>query len=207
MHALSAPFRVIGRAVRDWWRDWVTLAALNLAWLLCWLTVLLGPPATFALYEVAHQYVYGRSLELSATPALLRRYALKSWLWLLANLFVAGGVWLSLQAYAGGAVWAVALRTLCALAGALWLAVQFYALPYLLEQERLSLRRAWRNAFFTVLASPLYTLVVVGFALLLALVGVRTVALLFLGLAPLIAVLGVHAVAERLEHYRIRKNG
>ncbi len=204
LHALSAPFRVIGRAVRDWWRDWVNMAALNLAWLLCWLSVVLGPPATFALYDIVHQYVHGRSFELRETPALLRRYALKSWLWLLGNAFVAGGLWLNLQFYTQGTAWAAALRAFSVLAGALWLAVQFYALPYLFEQDRLSLRRAWRNAFLTVLASPLYTLVVVGFALLLVVVGVRVVVFLFLGLPPLIAVLGVHAVAERLEHYRIR---
>ena len=207
LHALGAPFRVIGWAVRDWWRDWVNMAALNLAWLLCWLTLLLGPPATFVLYAVIHDYVQGRSFELRETPALLRRYALKSWLWLLANLLVAGGLWLNLQFYTQGTLWATALRALSILVGALWLAVQFYALPYLLEQKRLSLRQATRNAFLTVLASPFYTLVLVGFTLVLVLVSVRLVVLLFLGVPPLIAVLGVHAVAERLEHYRIRRDG
>ena len=135
LHVLSAPFRVIGRAVRDWWRDWVNMAALNLAWLLCWLTVLLGPPATFVLYGVVHDYVHGRSFELRETPALLRRYALKSWLWLLGNLLVAGGLWLNLQFYTQDTLWASALRALTLLVGALWLAVQFYTLPYLLEQR------------------------------------------------------------------------
>ena len=202
-NTLSTPFRVIARAVTDWWRDWVNLAALNLALLLCWLSVVLGPPATFALYDIVHDYVYGRSFELAELPALLRRYALKSWLWLLSNALVAGGVWLNLQVYTS-AVPSAALRALSLFIGALWLVVQFYALPYLLEQERLSLRVAYRNALLTVLASPLYTFVVFGFALVLALVSVRFVVFLFLGIPALIVVLGVHAVAERLGSYRVR---
>lgn len=205
LNTLSLPFRVIGRAVRDWWRDWVNMAALNLALLLCWLTIILGPPATFVLYAALHEYVYGRSFELRETPALLRRYALKSWLWLLGNALVAGGVWLNLQVYTPNTPWTAALRLLSLGAGALWLALQFYALPYVLEQDRPSLRRAYRNALLTVLASPLYTLVIVGFALCLVLVSVRVVALLFLGVPCLIAVLGVHAVAERLGRYRVRE--
>lgn len=205
LNTLSLPFRVIGRAVRDWWRDWVNMAALNLALLLCWLTIILGPPATFVLYAALHEHVYGRSFELRETPSLLRRYALKSWLWLLYNALVAGGVWLNLQVYTPNTPWMAALRLLSLGVGALWLALQFYALPYMLEQDRPSLRRAYHNALLTVLASPLYTLVIIGFALCLVLVSVRVVALLFLGVPCLIAMLGVHAVAERLGRYRVRE--
>ena len=197
----------MGAAVKDWWRDWVNMAALNLAFVLCWVTVVLGPPATFALYDAVHTYVYGRSFELRETPATLRRYFFKSWLWMLANALVVGGIWLNLQFYAGSARWVAALRVLSLLIGAVWLAVQFYALPYLLEQDRPSLRQAYRNALLTVLASPLYTLLMLGFVLLLVLISARFVVLLFLGVPPLIAVLGVHAVAERLKNYQTRGGG
>ena len=211
LDTLKAPFKVMGIALKDWWRDWVNMAALNLAFVLLWATVVLGPPATFALYNIVHTYVYGRSFELRETPAMLRRYFFKSWLWTLANALVVGGVWLNLQFYVvqntAGASWVVALRAFSLLVGALWLAVQFYALPYLLEQDRPSLRQAYRNAFFTLLASPLYTFFMMGFVLFLVLISARFVVLLFLGVPPLIAVLGVHAVAERLRHYRARGGG
>ena len=211
LKTLKLPFKVMGAALKDWWRDWVNMAALNLAFVLCWATVVLGPPATFALYDIVHTYVYGRSFEVRETPAMLRRYFVKSWLWMFTHAFVVGGVWLNLQFYtvqdAAGAGWVTALRALSLLTGVVWLAVQFYALPYMLEQDRPSLRQAYRNALLTVLASPLYTLLMLGFVLLLVLVSARFVVLLFLGVPPLIAVLGVHAVAERLRNYQTRGGG
>ena len=199
----SVPLQVIWTALKDWWRDWVNLTALNLGWLVCWATIALGPPATFALYEIAHDFVRGRSLEYRELPGMLRRHFLKSWAWLLVNALVALGVWLNLAYYSRlGGPWGFSLLVLSALVAAGWLAVQFYALPYLMAQEQPRLRQAWRNALFTLLASPVYSLVLLAFAALVLALASRLVVLLFLGLPVLLVVLGAHAVAERLHHYR-----
>lgn len=200
---LGASFRVIRTSLVLWWGDWLILAALNLGWVLCWLTVVLGPPATFALSYAAHLVVRGQTVELLEVARSLRRYLLKSWLWMLANLLVAMGVWLNLQVYlkSGGAAWLVVPLLL----GALWASLQLYALPYLSEQGRFSLRQAFRNALFTFLASPLYSVVLVCFVGLALYLGTRLVFLFFLGLPCLVAVLGACAVKERLENFRVRE--
>ncbi len=205
---LDRSFRVIKTSLAVWWHDWLALATLNLLWVLCWVTLVLGPPATFAVYRAAHMSVSGQVIDSRELLPFLRRDMLKSWLWLLVNLLVAMGLWLNLQFYLRfDSGWAAWLRFVPMLAGGLWFALQLYALPYLVQQKTFSLRQAFRNALFTVLASPLYSVVLVCFTGLLLYAGSRLVFLFFLGLPCLIAVLGTCAVKERLATFGVRQRG
>ena len=65
MAQLPAPLQVILQSLRDWWDEWFNMLVVGLAWLLCLLTVLLGPPATLGLYHVTHALAHGESLGLS----------------------------------------------------------------------------------------------------------------------------------------------
>jgi uncharacterized membrane protein YesL len=190
------------RALGDWWRDWVNMAVLNLAWMLCWLTVVLGPPATFAAYRVANDFAHGRTLYPRELPGMLRRYFAASWLWFLLQLAVAAGVLLNLRFYGGldSALGRVLEGATLVLAAA-WLLVQIYVLPYLMEQEEPTLGRALRNSALTALASPLYTLLLGIISAVLLAVCVRLPFLLLFGVPMLIAVTGSHAVLDRLRKY------
>lgn len=201
---LGRSFGVIKTSLAVWWCDWLVLATLNLAWVLCWVTLVLGPPATFAVYRAAQLSVSGQVIDFRELLPFLRRDLPKSWLWLLVNLLIAMGLWLNLQFYLRlDSGWTAWLRFVPLLAGGLWFALQLYALPYLVEQESFSLRQAFRNALFTALASPLYSVVLVCFTGLLLYAGTRLVFLFFLGLPCLIAVLGTCAVKERLATFRV----
>jgi uncharacterized membrane protein YesL len=101
--------------------------------------------------------------------------------------------------------WANFLQVAFLLLGAAWLIVQFYTLPYLMEQQEQRIGVALRNGLFTALAAPGYTLVVAGAAALVAALSIGTVALLFLGGPCLVAALGNRAIVERLETYRVRE--
>lgn len=202
---LSASFKTIKTSLALWWHDWLVLTVLNLAWVLCLATLVLGPPATFALYRAAQMVVNGQGVDFPELLRFSRRHLLKSWLWMLANLLIAAGIWLNLQFYAGvNVAWTVWVRPIPLLIGALWLTLQVYALPYLMEQEVFSLRQAFRNALFTLLASPLYSVVVISFVCFSLVLGTRLVFLFFLGLPCLLAVLGTVAVKERLETLGVR---
>jgi len=203
---LTTSFKVVRTALALWWNAWPALAAANLVWALCWLSIVLGPPATFVVYRIGHTVVHGRDVYVRELPGLLRRDFLKSWGWMLANLLILAGIWVNLQLYGRLAPdvsgWP---RALLLLVGVLWLTLQFYALPYLVEQEVFSLRQALRNALLTTLASPLYSLVLLSFAAFLVAVSLRFIPLLFLGVPCLVVVLGVCAVAERLETFGVRE--
>jgi uncharacterized membrane protein YesL len=199
-------FAVLLRALGDWWRDWVNMAVLNLAWMLCWLTIILGPPATFVAYRVANDFVHGRTLYPRELPGMLRRYFLRAWLWFLLQLAVAGGVLLNLRFYGGlsGGLGIVLAGATLVVAG-LWLLLQLYALPYLMEQGRPGLGLALRNSLLTVLASPIHALLLaLASAVLLALC-VRLPFLLLFGVPMLVAVTGTHMLLDRLERFGKRE--
>jgi uncharacterized membrane protein YesL len=65
------------------------------------------------------------------------------------------------------ALWAFFLRGLMLVAIIIWLGTQFYALPYLMEQENQQVRLVLRNGLLTMLAAPGYSLIVVGVAAVL----------------------------------------
>ena len=202
---LPVPLRVIAWALSDWWDDWINMTLIGLLWLLCWATIVLGPPATFGLYYVTNQLAHGRSLGLRGLVEGGKRYFVKSWLWMLLNLVAAAVSVVNTWFYGQfDADWAVIVRAFPLFLGLTWLVVQFYALPYLMEQKEESLKLALRNGLFTLLAAPGYTAVVAGLAALIAVLSVWLVAPAFLGAPCLIAALGTRAVRERLETYRVR---
>jgi hypothetical protein len=206
MAQLPAPFQVILQSLRDWWDEWFNILVVGVVWLLCWLTVLLGPPATLGLYHVAHALAHGESLGLSGLFAGGRRYFFTSWRWALVNLAAIIVLFVNFVFYGQvDAVWGVFLQGLFIGLGVLWWVVQFFTLPYLMEQEQPQLRLALRNGLLTVLASPGYTLVLVGVAALIIAFSLLLVMPLFLGIPCLIALLGTRAVMERIETFGVHE--
>ena len=113
-------------------------------------------------------------------------------------------VWANTLFYASfpAEVWRVARPVLVAV-GVAWLVVQFYALPYLVIQERKNLLVAWKNGLLTALSAPVYTLVVAGLGLGVGLISLILVAPLALGGPAFVAVLANEAVLERLKTYKL----
>ena len=198
------PFQIVLTSARDWWRDWVSMAVLNLCWVLCWATVFLGPPATLVLYDVVRELIEGQEVDYRKLAKTLRQRFLQSWAWFLLNVCFAAGMWLNLIFYSRMAsYWSVIFLLISALVSALWVMLQFYALPYLALSPRLL--EAFRNALFTLLATPWYSSVMFVCLVILGILARRLPFLLFLGLPPFIAVLGTSAVRERLAHFRLQK--
>jgi uncharacterized membrane protein YesL len=200
----GAAFRVLGQALDDWWNGWVSLTALSLAWLLCIASIILLAPATLVLYRAAWLTVAGESFTVPQLLRFLMQSFWKAWQWLLVNLLLAAGLAANLGFYgqlqdpAGSWLLLISLSL-----GGCWLAAQFYVLPYLVLQENPDLWKAFRNSLLTVLASPVYHLVVLTAAAALLYAGIRLPLLLFLGLPALLALLGTHAVKERLGTFGI----
>ena len=119
---------------------------------------------------------------------------------LVVAIIISANIWFYL---AFESTWADFLQAFFIILGVLWLVIQFYSVPYLMEQERKNLLIAVRNGLFTTLASPGFTLVVVGVAALVALISVILVFPLFLGGPCLIFLLGNRAVMERIKTFQV----
>jgi uncharacterized membrane protein YesL len=206
VETLPSPVQVIAFALNDWWDDWVNMLIINLALWLCWLTVVLGPPATFGIVYVTNQLAHGSSLGPGGLLTGMRLYFFRSWAWMLINLFVALIISVNIYFYRQQETgWATLLGSLFIVLALFWMMLQFYALPYLMEQSDKSVWIAFRNALFTILAAPGYTLIVAGFAGLLVALSIGVIAPLFLGAPCLVACLGNRAIIERIDTFGVRQ--
>ncbi len=200
---LPASFRTIWTTSIHWWDDLFMQAVMNLLWSLSWFTVVLGPPLTFGIHYVESQYVRGENPGLRGMWEGARKYFVKSWLWMLANLFIIFVLIASLDAYQLiQATWAGIARAITAGIGVTWILIQFYAVPLLMVQEQNSLRLAWRNGLMMILASPGYLFILLLF---LAFSGFMSAILVFptiLGFTTLLSLLANQAVRDRLATFR-----
>lgn len=201
---LPTPIHVIIKALKVWWDEWFKMVYLSLIWLLSWVTIIFGPPVTFAFYYFAQRLVDESYPETREIIEAGRRFFAKSWQWMLGNLVIAVLLVANNLFYDQfAAQWANVLQIVFGALGLLWLGVQFYALPFFMLQEEKSLRTAWRNGIFTILAAPGYTLVLWIFGVFIAALSVGTVIPLFVGVPGIIVVLGSQAVTERLITFEI----
>lgn len=194
------PFTVIKDATLNWWHDWVNQIVLNIIWVLCWLTLVLGPPATFALYEAESELVRGTAVNLRELLHSGKQHFRQSWLWFLANLIAALTLLSNYLYYRQlPQAWAIWAENLIIILTIYWIITQFYALPYFILQDEKSLRLAWRNALITILKTPVFTVIILLYALIVLAISLGTGLFLFLGGVPLLATLGCQAARHHVK--------
>lgn len=200
----QAALAVIKQAVGDWWDNWFAIATLGLVWLLVSLTIVLAPPATFGLAHALRSIPQGEAPSLTDWWKGSRQYFAQAWLLAIINLVLAVLFWTNIWFYSQFSTpLANSLRWVFLPLSLIWLIIQLYAVPFLLEQERKHLGIALRNGFYLMLAAPLFTLIVGGVGLGLLLFTLVLVAPLLLGLPALILLLSTYAVRERIATYQL----
>ncbi len=152
-------WQVLGSAVGDVRDIGVMLVGFNLLWFFTSVLIITAPPATLALAAITHELGYRRPVGWRDFFRFMGRYFGVGWRWGLINLaviiiYVANLLFYTqLDAplnFLGRGFWTLALI--------LWLLVQMYTLPLLLEQETPHVRLALRNAFVLLLRHSTYTL-------------------------------------------------
>lgn len=197
--------RVLWAALREWWDAWLPLLLINLIAAPCVLLIILAPPALFGIYASANSLAYGRTPSIADFIAAMRRYFAKSWQWAIPNGVIGFLAWSSSRFYhqlntqIGGV-----LKLLVLFVVIIWSMIQFYALPYLIEQDNKNLVQSWRNGLYTLLASPFYTLIVMLISALILSTTIVLLLLLFLGGPCFFALFATRIVFERLETFGIR---
>jgi uncharacterized membrane protein YesL len=201
---IKEALRMIWKALVVWWEGWFSLLLYSIVWVLCCLTIVLGPPATFGFFHVVRLWIDEKETRWSYYFQMGKKYFLTSWIWFLANIFVFFVVFANYVFY-GNMENRISriLLVVSLLIGLLWVAVQFYALPYYVLIEQKSILKAWKNGLFTILASPLFSLML---WIVLAVVIYLHVAILplFFGGPALIVIMSSMAVEDRIQKFGIR---
>ena len=199
---MRAALDVFWETVRDWYNGMLGLAVMNLTWLLCSLTLILLPPATAGMVTITNSIAHGTGAHFSDFWPGMRRYAWVSYRWALVNITAAVifVVCFSFYGAAGGAL-SVLIQAFFAAAALMWIAVQFYVWPFLIEQESIRLRIALKNALFLTLANPAYTFVLLSMTVLALVISLITILPIAVFATSFISLLGSRAVIERLTAY------
>lgn len=198
-------FRMIWKGLKTWWEVWLGLWMFGLVWVLCWGTIVLGPPATFGFFQAARWLMTENEIKWSEYLRAAKEHFLASWLWFLANLLVLFTVFANTTFYGRLASSAgSALQVIALLVGFTWVAMQFYALPYYVLLEKKSLLVAWKNGLLTLLASPLFSLAL--WLVLAPLIALHIFIMpVFLAGPGLVVLLASMAVEDRVQKFRLRE--
>jgi len=204
---IPSPLRVIGTSFVDWWDSWLDMVMVTIVWFVAQLTIVLGPPATFGFYYVVYRMVTnGEATGLRGLFEGAKKYFGKAWIWGLINIAVVVLMYVNFTFYSNiEAFWSFSLVVLLGILSLFWLFTQFYAIPFLMEQEDKRLKVALKNGILTSLASPFFTFFVMIVVILIVFLCVGFVIPTFLGLPAVIPFLGFRALNDRLVSFGLRK--
>nr|HPL81783.1 hypothetical protein [Anaerolineaceae bacterium] len=154
MNELSSKdaFKVIGTAVKLWADDWANQAVVGLVALLCSMTVVLLPAATFGVFHQARDLARGNRSGLMGFWAGFKGYFKQNLLWGIVNLlvyafliFVISFYFLSMTSLDSGVSMGIAGAFLVILV--FWSVRQFLSLSCFFLQDEVSMKLAWKNGW------------------------------------------------------------
>jgi uncharacterized membrane protein YesL len=198
---MKAVLQIVRDALQDIWGDLWTMLVCNLLWYLANLLIVPGPPATLALFHYANRLAHGEVADLDDFWKAFRHYWGPAWRWGGVNLamiaFLLGDIILTGQL--SQELWSQYMQGLYLALLASWMVVQFFALPFLFEQEAMSVRQALRNGAALIGKNIGFAFALSGLLLFILITGVLVFMLSFAFGAVLTACVGNRAVLNRLE--------
>jgi len=201
-------FRVLVKSAKDIWGEMFMLVLMNLFTLLCTVVIVPGPPAWAALYAMCNRVANDYAISWEGYFKAFREYFKKSWIYAVFFVFISIAIAVNFQWYGqafGNQPWVPWVQGAWLAVGFFWIVVNFYAYPFMMEQEIKRWRVALRNAALIAGANPLFTfvlLLVTGVVLVVSLV--LTPVFVLLGFS-LIALIGSEAVVNRVNAFRKRQ--
>lgn len=200
---IKLAFQTIFATFRDLWDEMFILIVCNLLWTLAVIPVVTLPAATGAIFYLTHRIASGRAVSLADFKHGFRAYFRQSSLLGLLSVLVILILSVNFTFYGrfSGMPFRLIQVMFVYLLG-IWLLMQLYMFPLLLEQEMPSLRLAGRNALVLVMRHPVFSMIIGMTALvIIVLSAVLTLPVLIL-LTSTLALLGNRAVLALLSLYR-----
>jgi hypothetical protein len=197
---MSKAFSVIVRAIALWWSNFMMLMFFNIIWLMLQIPIVTGPPATAAMYVIAHRLTDDELIDPRDGWDALQRVFLPAIKWGVINLLIVVVVIGNFWAYQSniGTGWTI-LRLTWGTIVLGWFAVNFFYWPFWLVQEDLSFQTTLRNGFLFIAKHPTFTLTLFLISALFIVFSVMTALPLATIMISWLALFGILAVEEELE--------
>ncbi|MGB9594335.1 MAG: hypothetical protein ACPL7R_09405 [Anaerolineae bacterium] len=200
--------RVVWRSLRDVYDEMFMLLGVNSFTLLMCLPIVTIPPALAGAAFVAHRVARGLAFAPRDFWAGFRMYLWDSWKVALPSLVGWFLLAINLLFYSQQPdPYMRLLVILWAFVGFVWLGIQFYLLPLLVDQRDKSLRALFKNAAILAVSRPLFNLVLLVIVVILAAGMVLSGVLAALFLFVVVSVIGAVALRFHLEPQDWDKRG
>lgn len=147
--------RVIWEGLQDAFDSMAELVLVNILWVLLTVPLLTAPPALAGAYYMTNLIAHRKPTTWRTFFEGFRQFFWLSWLWALANILAGFVVYSNFRFYEqfdGG--WVTYVQGIALGAGIIWLVLQLYVFPLLIEQEDRRLRIALRNSFVLLVSNP-----------------------------------------------------
>jgi hypothetical protein len=192
---------VLGQATRQWWYEWAHILFMSMAWLVCQVAIVTGPPATAVFYALLAKSAQREWWAPKDAWQMAKAMAWPSWKWAILNLIVVGVTLSNLLAYwdIPGGLW-TALRVLWLTALTIWVAMNLLYWPFWLVQSDRSLRNTYANCGRFLLVNPITAVVITAVSLLTLFISFLTILPFIVGSVAWIMFLGITAVNQTLAH-------
>lgn len=190
---------IIRGSFAAWWRDVLGYALLNLLWVGALLTVIGGPPATAAMYQMTASSLDNVDVGPKSYWRAMRQLFLPSWLWAIVQVIVYGIIGFNLIYYASatGIFWGW-LRLVWMVGGILWSGMNIFYWAFYLRQDDHRIAITYRNVLLMFVRDPLTTVSIMLLVGGLIFLSIATGVVLAFALMVLIAFLGTATVQQAL---------
>jgi uncharacterized membrane protein YesL len=166
---MSASFRVIWEGLQDAFDSMAELVIVNFLWVLLTIPVLTAPASLAGAYYMTNLLAHRKPVTWRTFFEGFRQFFWLSWGWALSNLLVAFVIYSNYVFYRRfNGSWVAYVQGIVLGLGILWLVLQMYVFPLLIEQEDRRLRIALRNSFILLVSNPGLALVLIVFLLIVA---------------------------------------
>ncbi|NIM92205.1 MAG: hypothetical protein GTO18_00610 [Anaerolineales bacterium] len=191
--------KIVGRAIRLWYDDLITLMAINILWFLLQIPIVTGPIATATVYVVAQRVINKEYLEFRPMLSDMRRMILPGLTWGFVNLVVIGVTVVNFVAYQDvfGLMWGI-LRVAWGFILLVWLVANIFYWPFWLVQSDRRFLTTYRNSFIFIFKNPGLSLSVFAICILLVVVSVVMTVPLVVILITWLSLIGMLTVEEGL---------
>ena len=166
---MSANIRVIWEGLQDAFDSMAELVIANFLWALLTIPILTAPASLAGAYYMTNLLAHRKPVSWRTFFEGFRRFFWLSWGWALANLLVAFVIYSNYVFYQRfGGSWVAYVQGIVLGVGILWLVLQVYVFPLLIEQEDRRLRIALRNSFVLLVSNPGLALILIVLLVLVA---------------------------------------